>query len=162
MYYVTPYTPPHNFYQFKPGTWVDFRGPKDTERPKRRGWIHTVEDTQALVIEERTFTEVSGQTHARDAINLYKSQFKIDMRELEVSATQSRSLPAKDLDHPMLGKRVVVTSGPRRGYDGYIRAVGNTTVTVELNALFSSSAWPIQPFAWKDIRLMYVHTTSLE
>ena len=63
MYFVTPYTPPHNFYQFKTGTWVEFRGLKDTERPKRRGWVHSVEDTQALVIEERTFTEVSDQTH---------------------------------------------------------------------------------------------------
>ena len=58
MYYVTPYNPPHTFYQFKPGTWVDFRGPKDTERPKRRGWVYSVEDTHALVIDERTYTQV--------------------------------------------------------------------------------------------------------
>jgi hypothetical protein len=40
-YCMTLYTPPHHFYQFKPGTWVDFRGPKDTERPKRHGCVYT-------------------------------------------------------------------------------------------------------------------------
>ena len=70
MFYVTPYTPPHTFYQFKPGTWVDFRGPKDTERAKRRGWVQIVEDMQALVIEERTFTEVSEHTHTKTRLTL--------------------------------------------------------------------------------------------
>lgn len=89
-------------------------------------------------------------------------QFKIDTRELEVSATQARSLPAKDLDHPMLGKRVAVRNGPRKGYTGYIRAVGNTSVTVELDALFNSTVSPTQLFALDDIRLMYVHATLLD
>ena len=59
----------------------------------------------------------------------------------------------------MLGKRVVVTSGPRRGYDGYIRAVGNTSVTVELGALYASSVSPFQSYTWDCIRPMYVHTS---
>ena len=86
-------------------------------------------------------------------------QFKIDTRELEVSATQARSIPSRDLDHPMLGKRVVVKNGPRKGYSGYIRAIGNTSVTVELDALFNSSVSPTQMFALDDIRLMYVRVT---
>ena len=63
--FVVLHTPSLNFYQFKPGTWVDFRGPKDTERAKRRGWVHSVEDTHALVIDERTYTEVSEQTNSK-------------------------------------------------------------------------------------------------
>jgi protein tyrosine phosphatase len=58
IYFVMPYTPPHNFYQFKPGTWVDFRGPKDTERPKWHGRVHSVEDSHVLVIEDRMQEEV--------------------------------------------------------------------------------------------------------
>jgi hypothetical protein len=64
-YCVTPYTPPHHFYQFKPGTWVDFRGPKDTERPKRRGCVHSIEDTHALIVEDRTKKEVREQIHIK-------------------------------------------------------------------------------------------------
>jgi hypothetical protein len=83
------------------------------------------------------------------------------MQELEVSATQAHSLPVADLDHPLLGKMVVVKYRPQKGYRGYIRAAGNTTVTVELNALYTSSVLPLQEFAWEHIRLMYVHATSL-
>ena len=86
-------------------------------------------------------------------------QFKIDTRELEVSATQARSLPVKDLDHPMLGKRVAVRNGPRKGYTGHIKAVGNASVTLQLDALFNSSVSPDQTFAWGDIRLLSVRVT---
>jgi protein tyrosine phosphatase len=58
IYFMTPYTPPHNFYQFKPGTWVDFCRPKDTERPKQHGQVHSVEDLHALVIKDRMQEEV--------------------------------------------------------------------------------------------------------
>jgi hypothetical protein len=64
-YCVTLYTPPHHFYQFKPGTWVDFRGPKDTERPKWRGCVYSVEDMHALVVEDHTQEEVREQTHTK-------------------------------------------------------------------------------------------------
>ena len=53
-----------------------------------------------------------------------------------------------------MGKQVVVTSGQQRGYDGYIRAVGNTAITVELPALITSSVSPRQNFAWHHLRLM--------
>lgn len=55
---VEPYTPAFNFFQITPGLWVHFSGPTDTDRPKRRGYISAVEDAHAVVIDERTFTEV--------------------------------------------------------------------------------------------------------
>ena len=82
-------------------------------------------------------------------------QFKIDTQELEASNTQAHSLPVKDLDHPMLGKRVAVQNGLHKGYTGYIRAAGNASVTIELNTLFNSPVSPNQTFAWGDIRLLY-------
>jgi hypothetical protein len=92
---------------------------------------------------------------------MYDTQFKLDMRELEVSANQARSLPAKDLDHPLLGKRIAVKNRPCKGYNGYVRAVRNTSLTVELDALFNSSVSPTQMFTWEDIRILYVHVISL-
>ena len=52
-----------------------------------------------------------------------------------------------------------MNQGPRRGYYGVIRDVGNTTVTVELDALFAGSVSPRQQFAWHHLRPMYVRTT---
>ena len=71
---VEPYTPPANLYRFTPGLWVHFVGPSDSERPKRRGYITAVEDVHAVVIDERTFTEVSdhlysaGSAYTLDAV----------------------------------------------------------------------------------------------
>ena len=39
------------------------------------------------------------------------------------------------------------------------KAVGNTSITVELDALFNSTVSPTQTFAWEDLRPMYVRTT---
>ena len=89
-------------------------------------------------------------------------QFKIDMWELEVSTTQACSLPVKDLDHPMLGKRVAVQNEPDKGYTGHIKAIGNASITVELDALFNLSVSPNQMFTWGDIRLLYIHATLLD
>ncbi|KAF8256613.1 hypothetical protein EI94DRAFT_1710775, partial [Lactarius quietus] len=96
-----------------------------------------VEDTHALMIDEHTFTE-----------------FKIDMCDLEVAASQAALLLAHDLIHPLLGRRVVVTQGSRRGYEGVIKDIGNTSVTIELNALFTGSNSPLQLFAWHHLRQM--------
>ena len=68
--FVVLHTPSLNFYQFKPGTWVNFRGPKDTERAKQHGWVHSIEDTQVLVIDKRTYTEVSKQTNTKTRLTL--------------------------------------------------------------------------------------------
>ena len=68
-YCMTLYTPPHHFYQFKQGTWVEFHGPKDTERPKRRGWVHSVEDARAIVVDERMQEEVREQTHIKSRLS---------------------------------------------------------------------------------------------
>jgi hypothetical protein len=54
-----------------------------------------------------------------------------------------------------------VKNGLRKGYNGYVRAIGNTSLTVELDALFNSSVSPTQMFAWEDIRILYVHVISL-
>ncbi|KAF8258743.1 hypothetical protein EI94DRAFT_1707713 [Lactarius quietus] len=145
MHAIEPCPPAPNFYRFKPGLWVNFSGPKDSEQPKRRSCITVVEDTHALVIDERTFTE-----------------FKIDTSDLEVAALQAASLPAHDLVHPLVGRRVVVTQGSRRGYDGVVKDVRNMSVTVKLDALFAGSALPLQSFAWHHLRQMYICYTSAE
>ena len=62
----------------------------------------------------------------------------------------------------MLGQRVAMRNGPRKGYTGYIKAVGNTSITVELDALFNSTVSPTQTFAWEDLRPMYVHATLVD
>ena len=76
------------------------------------------------------------------------------MRELEVSDSQAPRLPADNPVHPLLGMRVVVTHGPHKGYDSYIKDVGNTTISVELRVLFTSSMSPLQNFGWNQLRLM--------
>ncbi|KAN0128229.1 hypothetical protein V8E53_013995 [Lactarius tabidus] len=134
---IEPYSPPRNYFRFTPGLWVHFSGPRDSDRPKRRGYITAVEEDHALVTDELTFTE-----------------FKIDTRDLEVSATQAASLPAGDLVHPLLGRRVVITQGERKGYGGVVRDVGNTSITVEVNALFAGAVSPCQPYPWHHLRLM--------
>lgn len=81
-------------------------------------------------------------------------QFRIDTRELEVSGSQAPSLPTKDAVHPLMGQQVVVIKGPQRGYDGYIRAVGNVDITVEIRAMYTSPVSPFQNFGWDQLRLM--------
>jgi hypothetical protein len=83
------------------------------------------------------------------------------MWDLEVSASQAPALPANDLVHPLVGRRVVITQGPRRQYDGVVRDIGNTSVTVELPALFAGAVSPCQSYSWYHIRLMYVYSTSV-
>ncbi|KAN0139302.1 hypothetical protein V8E53_002803 [Lactarius tabidus] len=70
---------------------------KDTNK-ECRGYITAVEEDHVLVTDELTFTE-----------------FKIDMQDLEVLATQAASLPAGDLVHPLLGRRVIITQGECKG-----------------------------------------------
>lgn len=70
---IEPYSLPANFYQFTPGVWVHFSGPRDSERPKRRGYITSVEDGHVLVIDERTFTEVSNKISSADLAYIRRS-----------------------------------------------------------------------------------------
>lgn len=156
---VEPCSPKDNFYRFRPGLWVDFSGPTDSDRSKRRGYITGVEDGRAAVIDEHTFGEVSYNISSADLAYI-RLQFKIDTRELDVAASQGPSLPAADLVHPWLGKRVVVVQGPRRGYHGIVRDVGNTSITVELDALFAGTVSPRQQFAWHHLRPAYVYSTT--
>jgi uncharacterized membrane protein SirB2 len=78
------------------------------------------------------------------------------MRELEVSATQAPSLPAGNLVHPLLGRRVVITHGECRGYNGIVQDVRNTSITVEVHTLFAGAISPYQSYPWHHIKLMYV------
>ena len=156
---MEPCTPTNNFYRFTPGLWVDFSGPTDSDRPKCRGYITGVEDGRAAVIDECTFGEVNNKLCSAD-LAYSRLQFKIDTQELEVVASQGPSLPAADLVHPWLGKRVVVVQGPRRGYHGVVRDVGNTSITVELDALFAGTVSPHQQFAWHHLRPAYVYSTT--
>ena len=87
-------------------------------------------------------------------LNLPLAQFRIDTQELEVSGSQAPSLPTNDPIHPLIGKQVVVTHSQQRGYNRFITEVGNTAITVELQALITSSVLPCQNFAWHHLRLM--------
>ena len=156
---MEPCTPTNNFYRFTPGLWVDFSSPTNSDQPKRRSYITGVEDGRAAVIDECTFGEVNNKLCSAD-LAYSRLQFEIDTQELEVVASQGPSLPATDLVHPWLGKRVVVVQGPRRGYHGVVRDVGNTSITVELNTLFAGTVSPRQQFAWHHLRPVYVYSTT--
>ena len=156
---MEPCTPTNNFYRFTPGLWVDFSSPTNSDQPKRRSYITGVEDGRAAVIDECTFGEVNNKLCSAD-LAYSRLQFEIDTQELEVVASQGPSLPATDLVHPWLGKRVVVVQGPRRGYHGVVRDVGNTSITVELNTLFAGTVSLRQQFAWHHLRPVYVYSTT--
>ena len=156
---VQPCPAPANFYRFTPGLWVNFSGPIDSKQLKRRGYIISVEDGHVVVVDERMFGEVSNKISSA-GLAYIRLQFEIDTQELEVAASQGPSLPAADLVHPWLGKRVVVVQGPRRGYHGVVRDVGNTSITVELDALFAGTVSPRQQFAWHHLRPAYVYSTT--
>ncbi|KAI9465095.1 hypothetical protein BJY52DRAFT_1221185 [Lactarius psammicola] len=131
---VEPYTPPRRFYQFKEGAWVEFSSQGATDGCKRHGYVKEVNDQYAFVIDEHTLTE-----------------FMVDVRELEVCSIQGPSLPKNDPIHPLLGKRIVVKHGHRKGYSGYIREVGSTALTVELDALVTGTSSPYQLYKWDDL-----------
>ena len=75
----------------------------------------------------------------------------VDVRELEVCSIQGPSLLKNDPVHPLLGKRIVVKHGHRKGYSGYIREVGSTALTVELDALVTGTSSPYQLYKWDDL-----------
>ena len=149
-----PYTPLRSFYRFTQGTWVHFSVPSDFERPKHRGYIIAVDDAQALIIDEHTVRLQRYVLNYFYTDFTHSAQFNIDTHELKVSESQAPSLPTNDLVHPLIGKQVVVTHGQQMGYHGCIQEVGNATLTVELQALFTSPVSPRQNFAWHQLRLM--------
>ncbi len=63
---VEPYDPPLNFYRVTAGTWVEFNGQRETDQPKRRGYVRVVEETHALVIDEHTLAEVRKGMHTKE------------------------------------------------------------------------------------------------
>ena len=63
---LEPWSPSTNYYQFKPGLWVNFSGPIDSKQLKRRGCITSVEDGHVVVVDERTFGEVSNKISSAD------------------------------------------------------------------------------------------------
>ncbi|KAI9445702.1 hypothetical protein BJY52DRAFT_1194142 [Lactarius psammicola] len=136
---VEPYDPPLNFYRVTAGTWVDFNGQRETDPPKRRGYVRDVEGTHALVIDEHTLAE-----------------FKIETRELEVCSIQAPSLPKNNPTHPLVGQRVVVIRGPLKGLYGNISEVGATEITVELSAFVTGASSPFQNLKWPDIMPMFL------
>ena len=155
---VQPCPAPTNFYRFTPGLWVNFSSPIDSKQLKHRGYIISVEDGHVVMVDECTFGEVSNKISSADLAYI-RLQFEIDTQELEVVASQGPSLPAANLVHPWLGKRVVVVQGPHRGYHGIVQDVGNTSITVKLNALFTGTVSPCQQFAWHHLRPAYVYST---
>ena len=75
----------------------------------------------------------------------------VDVRELEVCSIQGPSLPKNDPVHPLLGKRIVIKHGHHKGYSSYIREVGSTALTVELDTLVTGTSSPYQLYKWDDL-----------
>ena len=115
-----------------------------------------MEDGLVTVVDEHTFAEVSNKLSSAVLAN-NRPKFDIDTAELEVAASQGPSIPAGDRVHPLVGRWVVITTGPHRGYKGVVREIGNTSATVELHALFNSSVSPHQSFPLNYFKPMCVH-----
>lgn len=79
--------------------------------------------------------------------DLHDSQFKIDLRELDICAMQGPSLPQ---DEPIdrRAQEVVITKGHYKGYYGRIKDVGREAVTIELEPLMGGSDSPLKLFKW--------------
>ena len=116
---MQPCPTPANFYRFTLGLWVNFSGPIDSKQLKRCRYIISVEDGHVVVVDKHTFGEVSNKISSVDLAYI-RLQFEIDTQELEVVASQGPSLPAADLVHPWLGKRVIVVQGLHRGYHSIV------------------------------------------
>ena len=56
---VEPDNMPLKFFQFKYGTWVDFKDPQKVHKPTWRGYVFNIKGTVATVIDEKTFGQVS-------------------------------------------------------------------------------------------------------
>ena len=118
-----------------------------------------MEDGLVIMVDECTFGEVSNKISSADLAYI-RLQFEINTQELEVAASQSLLLPATDMVHPWLGKRVVVVQGLHRGYHSIVRDVSNTSITVELNALFAGTMLPHQQFTLHHLRPAYVYSST--
>ena len=115
-----------------------------------------MEDGLATVVDEHTFAEVSNKLSSAELANI-RPKFDIDRAELEVAASQGPSIPAGDKVHPLVGRWVIVMMGPHKGYKGVVREIGNTSATIELQALFTSSVSLRQPFPLHYFKPMYMH-----
>ena len=60
------WSPSTNYYQFKPGLWFNFSGPIDSKQLKRCRCITSVEDGHVIMVDERTFGEVSNKISSAD------------------------------------------------------------------------------------------------
>jgi hypothetical protein len=67
---IEPYSPPRNYFRFTLGLWVHFSGLRDSDRPKRCGYITEVEEDHALVTDERVFMEVSNKLSSQAELTL--------------------------------------------------------------------------------------------
>jgi len=63
---VEPYNPLLNFYRVTAGTWVEFNRQRETDQPKRRGYVRVVEEMHVLVIDEHTLAEVRKGMHTKE------------------------------------------------------------------------------------------------
>ena len=148
--------PPSNYYHFTTGLWVKFTGPIDNGRLKRRGYITAVESGLVTVVDEHMFAEVSNKLSSAELANI-RPKFDINRAELEVAASQGPSIPAGDKVHPLVGQWVIIMMGPHKGYKGVVQEIGNTSATIELQALFTSSILLRQSFPLHYFKPMYMH-----
>ncbi|KAF8265724.1 hypothetical protein EI94DRAFT_1702256 [Lactarius quietus] len=136
IYNVKFATPDSRFYMMRVGTWVDFNKGGDPAKPQRRRVIHVM-DTRTTVRDEH-----SGE------------EFDFNVCDLDMSGIQGRLLPKTDLDHPVVGWRVMVSHGQLKGYIGLIKDADNYGVTVELEARLVSGQLPRQRVGWSDFTLI--------
>ena len=90
------------------------------------------------IVDEHMFAKVSNKLSSVVLANI-RSKFDIDREELEVTASQGPSLPAGNRVHPLVGQWVIITSGPHKSYKGVVQEIRNTSATIELQVLFTSS-----------------------
>ena len=153
---MEPWSPTTNYYRFTMGLWVKFTGPINSGWLKCCRYITVVEDGLATIVDEHTFAEVSNKLSSAVLANI-RTRFNINTAKLEVTASQGPSIPAGDPVHPLMGRWVIITTGPHRSYKGVVREIGNTSATVELHALFNSSVSLCQSFPLNYFKLMCMH-----
>jgi hypothetical protein len=63
---VEPFEPPHHYYCFKEGAWVNFRQSRDCKHHTWQGYVKDVVDMYTIVIDKCTFTKVSDQLYSQE------------------------------------------------------------------------------------------------
>ena len=88
------------------GSFHHFTGLINSRQLKCCRYITEVEGGLVTIVDEHTFVEVSNKLSSVEVANI-RPKFNIDRAELEVTASQGPSLPARDKVHPLMGWWVI-------------------------------------------------------